>query len=135
MRDPSSEIKKAYYDLLNGNTALDVYTMLPQGIDDFIFVGDFTIGEDIAKDTWITDCTIQIEILRTYRNQGTKTEVDSDANIITQLVRDNFASGVTLTNFSVPITTLDGSNDFVEETDEFKIYRKFLRFRLTVEEK
>jgi hypothetical protein len=32
------------------------------------------------------------------------------------------------------VTTVESINDFVEEDDEFKIYRKFVRFNLIIEE-
>jgi len=134
MKDPSNEVIKAFYSELNGKTTLTPYTMVPSGVDDYIFIGDFTTNGDIAKDKYITDNTVTVEIVKTYRGQGTKTAVNADANIVLQNIRDAFASTVALTGFTVIVTTWDGSNDFVEETDEFKIFRKFVRFRLIIEE-
>ena len=135
MKDPSSELKAAIYTALNGNTTLPVYTMVPDGVDSFIIIGDCTLVGDIAKDKYITDNTLQVEIVKTYRSQGSKKAVDTDSNAIVGILRNAFASTVTLTSFVVSLVVIDGMNDFVEETDEFKVYRKIIRFRLIIEEK
>jgi len=135
MKDPSNELKAAFYTALNGNTTLPVYTMVPDGVDDFIVIGDCTLTGDVAKDRYITDNTLQVEIVKTYRNQGSKKAVDTDSNAIVGIIRNAFASTVTLTSFVVSLVVIDGMNDFVEDTEEFKIYRKIIRFRLIIEEK
>lgn len=135
MKDPANEVIAAFYTALNGNTTLPVYTMVPRNVDDFIYIGDFTLVGDVAKDKYITDNTLQIEIIKTYRDQGTKADVNAESNTIVGIIRDSFASTVTLTNFNVPLVVIDGMNDFVEETEEYKVFRKLLRFRLIIEEK
>ena len=134
MKDPSNEVLKAFYTALNGNTVLPVYTMVPTDVNDFIEIGDYTGVENSAKDTYLTEATIQLEFVKRYRGQGTKTEVNTDVNTVTGLVRDNFASGLSMSGFTMRVTTIDSVNDFIEEDDEFKIYRKFVRFRLIIEE-
>lgn len=134
MKDPSNEIVKVIYAALNGNTTLTVYTMVPPGVENFIEIGDYTGVEDSAKDTYITNATIQLEFVKRYRGQGTKTEINTDVNTVIGIMRSTFASGLTMSGFTMTVTTVDGVNDFIEEDDEFKIYRKFVRFRLIIEE-
>ena len=135
MKDPSGEVISAFYTALNGKCTLPVYSMVPRDVDDFIFIGDITCVGDVAKDRYITNNTIQIEIIKTYRDQGSKVAVNAISNTILGIIRNAFASTVTLTSFTVPLVVLDSMTDFVEETDEYKVFRKLIRFRLIIEEK
>jgi len=134
MKDCSTEVVKAFYSALNGKTTLPVYSMIPKGITDFIYISDYTGVEDSAKDTYITRATILIEFVKAYREQGSKAAVNTDVNTVIGIVRNKFASGLTMTGFTMTVTTVESINDFVEEDDEFKIYRKFVRFNLIIEE-
>jgi len=134
MNDPSNEVVNVFYDALNGNTTLPVYSMVPSKVDDFIVIGDYTGVEDSAKDTWITDATIQIEFVKRYTGQGTKSEVNTDVNTVIGIIRAGFGTTLTMSGFNMTVSTIESTTDFVEEDDEFKIYRKFITVRLIIEQ-
>jgi len=134
MNDPSNIIVSAIYTALNGSTSLPVYSMVPSGVDNFIEIGDYNGVEDSAKDSYITRATIQIEFVKRYRGQGTKSEVNTDVNTVIGILRDGFSSSITLTGFSNIVLTVDSVNDLIEDDEEFKIYRKFVRFNLIIEQ-
>ena len=134
MNDPSNEVVNVFYDALQGKTTLPVYSMVPAKVDNFIVIGDYTGVEDSAKDTWITDATIQIEFVKRYTGQGAKSEVNADVNTVIGIVRAAFGTTLSMSGFDMVVSTIDGVNDFVEEDNEFKIYRKFVRFRLIIEQ-
>jgi hypothetical protein len=134
MNDPSNEVVNVFYDALQGKTTLPVYSMVPSKIDNFIVIGDYTGVEDSAKDTWITDATIQIEFVKRYTGQGTKSEVNADVNTVIGIVRAAFGTTLTMSGFNMTVSTIESTTDFVEEDDEFKIYRKFITVRLIIEQ-
>jgi hypothetical protein len=134
MNDPSNEVVKAFFTALNTKTTLPVYSMVPSGVDDYIYIGDYVGVENSAKDRYITEASIQIEFVKRYRGQATKTAVNTDVDTVIGLVRTAFSSGLTLTGYTMAVTTIESVNDFVEEDDEYKIYRKFVRFRLIIQE-
>ena len=134
MKDPSNEVIKVFFTALNGNTTLPVYTMVPDDVDSFILIGDYSGLEDSAKDTFIFDSTITIELVKRYSGQGSKKEVNDDVNTIFGIVRDDFASGLTMTGFCMSVVTVGNIVDFVEEDDEYKIYRKIIRFNMIITE-
>jgi len=134
MNDPSNIIVSAIYTALTGSTSLPVYSMVPSGVDNFIEIGDYNGVEDSAKDSYITRATIQIEFVKRYRGQGTKSEVNTDVNTVIGILRDGFSSSITLTGFSNIVLTVDSVNDLIEDDEEFKIYRKFVRFNLIIEQ-
>ena len=108
--------------------------MVPSKVDDFIVIGDYTGVEDSAKDTWITDATIQIEFVKRYTGQGTKSEVNTDVNTVIGIIRAGFGTTLTMSGFNMTVSTIESTTDFVEEDDEFKIYRKFITVRLIIEQ-
>ena len=72
MKDASNEVIKAFYTALNGNTTLPVYTMVPDNVNDFIYIDQYNGNEDSANDAYITRASLQIEFVKRYTGQGSR---------------------------------------------------------------
>ena len=134
MNDPSNEVVNAIYDALNGNTVMTVYSMPPADVDNFILIADYIGTEDSAKDNYMTRASITLEFVARYRAQGTKTVVNTDVDTVIGILRNAFASSITMSGFTNIVLTLDNVTDFIEEDTEYHIYRKIVRFNLIIEE-
>ena len=135
MNDPSNKVITALYGLLNGKVSgFTVYSMPPSGVDDYILIGDYIGAEDSAKDNYMFRSSIQLEVIKTYRGQGSKAAVNTAVDTILGLVRTSFATRLTMTGFVNTVCTVESVQDFVEQDEEYHIFRKIIRFNLIIEE-
>ena len=135
MNDPSNKVVSALYTALNTKVSgFTVYSMPPSGVDDYILIGDYIGVEDSAKDNYIFDSSIEIELFKSYRGQGSKKALNVAVDTILGLIRTDFASALTMTGFTNVVCTVANIQDFIEESDEYHIFRKIIRFRLIIEE-
>lgn len=135
MEDPGAAILSAFYTALNNHTVLPVYTMIPPTtLLNYIWLGDVTNSEDSAKDRYISNATIAIDICRAYQNQGSKKAIEDEASTIAQHVRVTIGAGLTMTGYTMHICTLDSTTETVEETPTDKVFHKTLRYKMIIEE-
>jgi len=136
MKLPDNEILKKFYDLLNGNIGINVYTAVPKNqAYPYCVIYDQTTEEDSTKGQFMCECTILVEIIYADEGQGTQKEINTTANTAIGLLRVTTAGVMDTTNFKVVLSTLLPSPTITEETEESKIFRKLLRFRVLTEEK
>ena len=57
-----------------------------------------------------------------------------DSEWMIGIVRAAFGTTLTMSGFNMTVSTIESTTDFVEEDDEFKIYRKFITVRLIIEQ-
>jgi hypothetical protein len=135
MKDPGFEIRKAYFEALNGNVILNgksvpVYdgtqtdAMFP-----YIILGTQTNPEGVgAKVCYNTDSTIELDIVTGYLgDSGGKKDSDDIANQVKQLIYPD----IELDNgFQALDVSVD--NDITlgpEMSGSHKIFRRLIRFR------
>jgi hypothetical protein len=135
MEDPGAAILQSFFTALSGHTTLTVYTMLPPvTVFNYIWLGDVTNQEDSAKDRYISNATIAVDICRAYQNQGSKKAVEDEASVVAQHIRTAVGRGLTMTGFTMHVCTLDSTTEMVEETPTDKIFHKTLRYKMIIEE-
>lgn len=135
MEDPGQAILQAFYTALSGHTTAQVYTMLPPlTVFNYIWLGDVTNSEDSAKDRYISNATIAVDICHAYQNQGSKKAVEDEASVIAQHIRTAVGRGLTMTGYTMHVCILDSTTEAVEETPTDKIFHKTLRYKMIIEE-
>jgi len=135
MKDPGYQILNAFYTALNGHTSLPVYTMVPPNTAlAYIYITDMTLTEDSAKDSYISNATLAVEICKAWDDQGSKKTVEDEANTIAQHVRTAIGAGLSMTGYSMIVCNLDSSAEYTEETETQKIHHKVLRYRMIIQE-
>ena len=134
MKDPSTEILKAFYDALNGNLSFGgdnypVYTVAPKsGSYNYVLLDDVTLLDDSAKDYFDTEGTILMDIVTAdSADGGTLIPVNDIANDILLLV---VRKGLSMTNFTLAVRPfLDFTHIIKEQTETALIIRKLITLR------
>ena len=139
MKDSTTELYAAVYSMLNGNLSYGgsdypVYSSVPKSANyNYVVLADVTFNEDGAQDTYISDCTMLIDIVTGgFKNRGTKKPMNSISNQILQLL---VGQNISMTNFTISVHPhLINANEIEEITEVSIIYRKLLRLRFTVQQ-
>ena len=138
MKDPTSELHDAYFELLNGNvsisgTEIPVYKWEKPGNETRIEIATTTMDDISTKDTYITEVLQDITIVSSMRMPDERSVADSISSQVVQLiVADTF---VTMDSFNILDTTLTGSEVFEDESYDNTTYRKELTFKSMIVEK
>ena len=139
MKDPSSEILKSVYTLLNNNLVVDtvnypVYSIVPNDIEyNYVHISGLNLTDNGTKDSYTSMVAILCDVVTGgFKNRGTWTIADSIANQLQVLfVRKN----LTFTNFKISVLPFLESNLQLEEkTDTGLILRKELRYIFSVQQ-
>ena len=139
MKDSTTELYEAVYTMLNGNLIYNtvnypVYTSVPKSADyNYVVLKDVTFLDDGTQDTYISDCTMLIDIVTGgFKNRGTKVPMNSISSQILQLLA---GQDISMSNFTISVHPhLANANEIEEMTEVSIIYRKLLRLRFTVQQ-
>lgn len=138
MKDPTSELHDAYFDLLNGSvsvsgTEIPVYKWEKPGNETRIEISTTTMEDASTKDTYIMDVLQDITIVSSMRVPDERSVADNISSQVTQLiVADTFVS---MDSFQVLDTTLTASEVFEDESFDNTTYRKELTFKSLIVQK
>lgn len=139
MKDPSDEILTAFYTALNGNLSyggnnFPVYTSAPRSTDyRYVHLAGLNLTDDSAKDMFISDCALIIEIVDdVYKIRGTFKGVNDISNDILQLI---IKTRLSMTNFTMTVTPwLEDADYFMDNVDIGQLPRKALIVRFGVQQ-
>ena len=138
MKDPTSELHDAYFELLNGSvsisgTEIPVYKWEKPGNETRIEIATTTMDDISTKDTYITEVLQDITIVSSMRVPDERSVADNISSQVVQLiVADTF---VTMDSFDILDTTLTGAEVFEDESYDNTTYRKELTFKSMIVEK
>jgi hypothetical protein len=141
MRDPSDEIRKWLYGVLNGqvtynSVVVPVYSFPPKDAAmPYIQIAEQSSGPDEGtKDCYITRHTVTLEIYTSHTgNDASYVPVNTISNTALQLIRTR--TKVTgLTGFNVVACVLDGTITDRFILDNKIVIIKVLNFTLTIAE-
>jgi hypothetical protein len=126
-------IKEAFYAQLNGNVGATVYSAVPHNASyPFVDITDTTGFEDSAKDTFILRGTCGIEIVTSFKGQGSQKQMNDIASSVISIMRASTSGYKAITGYKIINMELDEDRNLTEGTDQNKIFRKLLRFRYIV---
>ena len=126
-------IKEAFYTTLNGNVGATVYSAVPHNAAyPFVNITDITGFEDSTKDTFILRSTCGIEIVTSFKGQGSQKQMNDIASAVISKMRATTSGYKAITGYKIINMELDENRNITEGTDQNKIFRKLLRFRYII---
>ena len=139
MKDPGYEIRKAYFNLLNGNLSLNgvnipVYDRVPpEEKGHYVVISEQTATDESSKGCYSLDTTILFDVVTRYKKGGGKKDADMISNQITEAVIVRYYFPV-LEGFKIYAVRLDNSN-YLEtlEPNNYTV-RKLIRVRVYVQQ-
>lgn len=142
MKDPSNVILQALYTALNGNVsyggnAIPVYSRIiewgDRTVDQMIQLAEVRLGEDGAKDTYISRGTVDIYVdtFFTGKNEGSWVPVNAISSSISQLIDTTF----TLSGFTQPVGRVESIEafDYILD-DQGVVFRKLITYQFIIQE-
>lgn len=138
MKDPTSELHDAYFELLDGNvsingTGIPVYKWERPGDETRIEIASTVMEDQSTQDTYLMEVLQDITIVSGMRVNDERQVTDDISNEVTQLVvADTF---MTMDNFIIHDITLNAAELFEDSSYDHTIYRKELTFKHKIEEK
>ena len=142
MKDPTNEIINALHDALSGNVTyggntIPVYTRViewdDRTHDQYIEITEPALDEDGAKDTYISDGTVQVNVFDFFegKNEGSWLRANAISSSITQLIDQTFS----LTGFTQVMGRVASieSPDYTLD-DGGAVYQKIITYQFIIEE-
>lgn len=135
-KDPTTELQQAYYTLLTGALAVNVYDEAPENATyPHVQFGDTTLTDSSTKSDFIDEATFSMSVVDRYAlDSGTRTYINAVVNTIKETIRTR-ADVFNLTTFDVVYTVVDNDVFRKEYTGTFTYWIRELRFRHKIEEK
>lgn len=134
MKDPTSELHDAYFELLNGGvyingTPIPVYKWEKPGNETRVEIATTTMEDASTKDTYIMEVLQDITIVSSLRIPGSdeRTVADQISSEVVQLVVAD--TMMAMDSFDMLNATLTGSEVFEDESYDNTTYRKELTFK------
>ena len=132
MKDPTSELHTAYYDLLSGSvsisgTEIPVYKWEKPGNETRIEIATTTMADDSSNDTYILEVLQDITIVSSLRMPDERQVADDISNLVCQLVVADTL--MTMDSFYIISATLTAAEVFEDESYDNTTYRKELTFK------
>lgn len=135
-KDSTTELQQAYYTLLTGALAVNVYDEAPADATyPHVQFGDTTLTDSSTKSDFIDEATFSLSVVDRYAlDSGTRTYINAIVNTIKQTLRDR--TGVfDLSNFDVIYTVVDNDIFRKEFSETYTYWIREIRFRHKIEEK
>lgn len=138
MGDPTAEILKGVYTLLNGNITYNnkeykYYPIVkPDEKGDYVHLESIELDQAEAKDFPIWNGSFGIEVVTKAYNNHSYELVNALSDKVANLLTHQKLTMTGYTNFIPPFQV--GFNTFLEETETNIIIRKLLLFNLSVQE-
>ena len=139
MKDPSGEILKAYYDVLNGNisySGVDIFigTKIPSDEKKYVYLYIDSIVDKSPGDSSVFEVLVAMDIItRMDLNSGDESIANSITDQVLQLVSDN--SNFTYTNFTSLYSRLYSIERNSENTDTDYIASRKLKIKNFIQQK
>ena len=132
MKDPTSELHKAYYELLNGEvyvngTEISVYKWERPGNETRIEIATTTLTDDSSKDTYILEVLQDLTIVSSLRAPDERQVADDISSEVCQMVIADTL--MTMDSFDMLMASLTASEVFEEKDFDNTTFRKELTFR------
>jgi len=138
MKDPTSEIRDAYFTLLNGNvtvsgTAVPVYKWERPGDETRIEIMTATMDDDSTKDSYILNVAQEISVVSATQFDDQREISDEISSQVCELVTADTL--MTMDSFVMHSATLSSTEVFEEVGFDNTLYRKDLVFEHKIEQK
>jgi len=138
MKDPTSELHEAYYNLLNGQvtisgTEIPVYKWERPGNETRIEIASTTLTDDSSKDTYILEVLQDVTIVSSLRISDERQVADEISSEVCELVVAETL--MTMDSFDMLLASLTASEVFEDESYDNTTYRKELTFRHLIVQK
>ena len=135
-KDPTTELQQAYYTLLTGALAVNVYDEAPADATyPHVQFGDTTLTDSSTKSDFIDEATFSLSVVDRYAlDSGTRTYINAIVNTIKQTLRDR-TDVFDLSNFDVIYTVVDNDIFRKEFSETYTYWIREIRFRHKIEEK
>jgi len=132
MKDPTSELHTAYFNLLGGSvfingTEIPVYKWEKPGNDTRIEIATTTMNDDSTSDTYILEVLQDVTIVSSLRMTDERQVADDISNEVCQLVVADTL--MTMDSFYMISATLTAAEVFEDESYDNTTYRKELTFK------
>ena len=135
MKDPTSELRKAYRTALNGNLDnlaggdVPVYDLPPENAAyPFVRFGNITIVDDSNFTEYGSIMTMGIEVVNKFAGgTGNRRENEYISDQIMHLIRTR--TSMAMTGFYIITTTVDMATDLDEAIPGGKLQRRIITFR------
>lgn len=133
MRDPSYEIAKALYSLLNANANITgqppAFSSLPKGVtSNYIYIGPIDQAADAAKDKYVGDISFDLWVVTPKSEQSAdKAEMYKIANEVLEVLKTTATDTLTLGDgFSMVGLFLENTREDESMTEQGITFRKVL---------
>ena len=135
-KDSTTELQQAYYTLLTGALAVNVYDEAPADATyPHVQFGDTTLTDSSTKSDFIDEATFSLSVVDRYAlDSGTRTYINAIVNTIKQTLRDR-TDVFDLSNFDVIYTVVDNDIFRKEFSETYTYWIREIRFRHKIEEK
>lgn len=135
-KDPTTELQQAYYTLLTGALAVNVYDEAPSNATyPHVQFGDTTLTDSSTKSDFMDEATFSLSVVDRYAlDSGTRTYINAIVNTIKQTLRTR-SDVFDLTSFDVVYTVVDNDIFRKEFTETYTYWIREIRFRHKIEEK
>ena len=135
-KDSTTELQQAYYTLLTGALAVNVYDEAPSDATyPHVQFGDTTLTDSSSKSDFIDEVTFSLSVVDRYAlDSGTRTYINAIVNTIKETIRTR-ADVFGMTSFDVVYTVVDHDIFRQEYTGTYTYWIRELRFRHKIEEK
>lgn len=132
MKDPTSELHNAYFELLNGavsinGTQIPVYTWEKPGNETRVEIAATLMEDASTKDSYIMEVSQDITIVSSLRIPDERSVADLISNEVVKLVVADTL--MTMDSFNMLNASLTGAEVFEDETYDNTTYRKELTFK------
>lgn len=138
MKDPTKQLHNAYFELLNGEVAVNgteipVFKWYKLGDDTRITIGTTTMEDSSTHDTYILEVQQEIQVQCELR-MGDEREVAEDIcdEVVQLVVADTL---MVMTDFTMIDAWLSSVEPFEEINQDSTLYKKELVFKHLIAEK
>lgn len=135
-KDSTTELQQAYYTLLTGALAVNVYDEAPADATyPHVQFGDTTLTDSSTKSDFIDEATFSLSVVDRYAlDSGTRTYINAIVNTIKQTLRTR-SDVFDMSNFDVVYTVVDNDIFRKEFSETYTYWIREIRFRHKIEEK
>jgi len=142
MKDVSNVLYSALFSSLNGNITyqgqtIPVFELVPQSAqNDYIYLADLNLSESSAKDRFMQNGYINIQIITRLQHDGSSNvKLDNICNQVKQALKPTITAVPSLSpNFNCTFFYLENDIKDYSLEDVEQVTRRILRFRIEVEE-